>query len=172
MFRDRVGRVEEETMMRHDGRLSRMLHVLLHMEERRQPMTSEDIAKMLGTNPALVRRTLAGLREGGYVVSERGHGGGWTLGRALSEITLRDVYDAVGAPEGFALGLADDQPQCLVEQAVNVALRQTLDEARQLLMRRFAAIKVSDLRDDFAARAAALGLQLPGMTCAEAINSP
>ena len=153
--------------MRHDGRLSRMLHVLLHMEEQRRPMTSEEIARMLGTNPALVRRTLAGLREGGYVVAERGHGGGWTLGRPLAEITLADVYDAVGAPDVFALGLADDQPQCLVEQAVNTALRQTLDEARRLLLARFAEIRVSDLRDDFAARAAALGLGTH-MSCADA----
>ena len=153
--------------MRHDGRLSRMLHVLLHMEEQQRPMTSDEIAGMLGTNPALVRRTLAGLREGGYVVSERGHGGGWTLGRPLVEMTLRDVYEAVGAPEIFALGLADDQPQCLVEQAVNTALRQTLDEARALLLRRFSEIRVSDLRDDFAARAAAQAI-VPGMSCAEA----
>ncbi|MCM5557630.1 Rrf2 family transcriptional regulator [Pleomorphomonas sp. JP5] len=153
--------------MRHDGRLSRMLHVLLHMEEQKRPMTSDEIAGMLGTNPALVRRTLAGLREGGYVVSERGHGGGWMLGKPLSEMTLRDVYDAVGAPEIFALGLADDQPQCLVEQAVNMALRQSLDEAKALLLRRFAEIRVSDLRDDFAARAAALGI-IPGMSCADA----
>lgn len=152
--------------MRHDGRLSRMLHVLLHMEEQRRPMTSEEIAGMLGTNPALVRRTMAGLREGGYVVSGRGHGGGWTLARPLTEMTLRDVYEAVGAPEVFALGLAEDQPQCLVEQAVNTALRQTLDEARHLLLGRFAAIRVSDLRDDFAARAAALGLQ-PPMDCSQ-----
>lgn len=153
--------------MRHDGRLSRMLHVLLHMEEQQRPMTSDEIAGMLGTNPALVRRTLAGLREGGYVVSERGHGGGWMLGKPLAEMTLRDVYDAVGSPDIFALGLADDQPQCLVEQAVNTALRQTLDEARALLLRRFSEIRVSDLRDDFAARAAALGIT-PGMSCAEA----
>lgn len=150
--------------MRHDGRLSRMLHVLLHMEEQQRPMTSDEIAGMLGTNPALVRRTLAGLRESGYVVSERGHGGGWTLGRPLAEMTLRDVYEAVGGPEVFALGLADDQPQCLVEQAVNTALRQALDEARTLLLRRFAEIRVSDLRDDFAARAEALGIT-PQMTC-------
>ena len=153
--------------MRHDGRLSRMLHVLLHMEEQQRPMTSDEIAGMLGTNPALVRRTLAGLREGGYVVSERGHGGGWMLGKPLAEMTLRNVYDAVGAPDIFALGLADDQPQCLVEQAVNTALRQTLDEARALLLRRFSEIRVSDLRDDFAARAAALGIT-PGMSCADA----
>lgn len=153
--------------MRHDGRLSRMLHVLLHMEEQQRPMTSEEIAGMLGTNPALVRRTLAGLREGGHVVSERGHGGGWMLGRPLSDMTLRDVYDAVGAPDVFALGLADDRPQCLVEQAVNMALRRSLDEARALLLQRFAEIRVSDLRDDFASRAAALGIH-PGMSCAEA----
>ncbi|HYE44453.1 MAG TPA: Rrf2 family transcriptional regulator, partial [Caulobacter sp.] len=62
--------------MRKDSRLSRMLHVLLHMAQRHEPMTSDAIAQMLGTNPAVVRRTMAGLRDAGYVRSEKGHGGG------------------------------------------------------------------------------------------------
>jgi DNA-binding IscR family transcriptional regulator len=46
--------------VRNDSRLSRMLHVLLHMARHDAPMTSETIAKMLGTNPVVVRRTMAG----------------------------------------------------------------------------------------------------------------
>src|SRR5690606_31416785 len=106
------------------GRLSRILHVLLHMEQHRAPMTSELIGRMLGTNPALVRRIMAGLRDEGYVRSEKGHGGGWTLSRPLSDITLLDVYHSLGSPELFALGIASDTPECLVEQAVGAALGQ------------------------------------------------
>ena len=35
------------------------------------PMTSDGIAHMLGTNPVVVRRTMAGLRNSGYVGSSR-----------------------------------------------------------------------------------------------------
>src|SRR5262245_23249210 len=80
--------------MRRDSRLSDVLHVLLHMAEHSGPVTSEVLARALTTNPVIVRRVMAGLRERGYVRSEKGHGGGWVLARDLAEITLRDVYEA------------------------------------------------------------------------------
>lgn len=57
--------------MRQDNKLSRMLHVLLHMARHKGVYTSEQIAAMLGTNSAVVRRTLAGLRDAGFVASEK-----------------------------------------------------------------------------------------------------
>src|SRR3546814_19693317 len=62
------------------------------------PLTSASLAKAMQTNPVVVRRILAGLREAGFVRSEKGHGGGWTIARGLSAITMRDVYDAIGRP--------------------------------------------------------------------------
>ena len=47
-------------------------------------MTSEALAKCLGTNPVVVRRTMGSLREAGLVAAERGHGGGWRLAADLS----------------------------------------------------------------------------------------
>ncbi len=88
--------------MRSDNRLSRMLHVLLHMAEQDAPLTSETIGKMLSTNPVVVRRMMSGLRERGYVQSEKGHGGGWVLTQPLSELSLLDVYQALGEPPIFS----------------------------------------------------------------------
>lgn len=118
-------------------------------------MTSDALAQMLSTNPVVVRRTMAGLREQGYVRSEKGHGGGWVLARPLDQISLLDVYAALGEPELFALGLSDDDPQCLVEQAVNAAVSQTLLEAQALVAQRFAQVTLDDLARDFDARAQA-----------------
>src|SRR5690606_14968476 len=115
--------------MRQDSRLSRMLHVLIHMGQQDGAMTSQMIAKMLDANPVVIRRTMAGLREARYVVSVKGHGGGWTLARPLEELTLRDIYRAVGEPSVFAVGPADDMPGCLIEQAVNATLKDVLHEA-------------------------------------------
>ena len=140
--------------MNSDNRLSRMLHILIHMDQHDSPLTSDVLAGMLGTNAVVVRRTMAGLREQGYVRSEKGHGGGWTLGRPLAEISLLDVYSALGAPAVFALGLADDHPQCLVEQAVNSRIAGALDEAKALLLARFGTITVADVAGDVALRAA------------------
>ena len=88
--------------MKRDSRLSNILHALLHMAEHEQrcgrPMTSDMLATCLSTNPVVVRRTMAGLREQGLVVSEKGHGGGWQLARPLETVTLGQVHAALGEP--------------------------------------------------------------------------
>ena len=141
--------------MPSDTRLSRMLHVLIHMDRHAGPVTSETIAGMLGANPVVVRRTMAGLKAAGYLTSVKGHGGGWTLTTPLDQITLRDIHEALGSPKIFAIGLADDDPKCLVEQAVNASLEQTLGEAAGLIRGRFAAVTLGDLSRDFDDRFAA-----------------
>ena len=135
--------------MRYDTRLSDVLHVVLHMAQQEGPLTSEALAGAMKTNPVVVRRTLAGLRDQGYVRSEKGHGGGWVLARKLSDITLLDIYQALGAPALFALGHRSVSPGCLVEKAVNKALGGTFDEAQALLLSRFSRITLAQLADDF-----------------------
>lgn len=138
--------------MRTDTRLSRMLHVLIHMARHDQPATSDTIAQMLGTNPVVVRRTMALLKEQGYVTSEKGHRGGWTLARPLAEVTLLDIHQALGTSSLFAIGLSTDHPECLVEQAVNAALTDAFDAAQALLIQRLGSVTLQELADDFEAR--------------------
>lgn len=135
--------------MKRDSKLSSVLHVLLHLAHSDRPMTSEQMAAMLGTNPVLVRRVLAGLRERGYISSERGHGGGWSVTCDLAQVTLRDVYDAVGAPTVFAMGNRNEHSACLVEQAVNASLEGAFAEAEALLVRRLGEVTLADLSRDF-----------------------
>lgn len=131
--------------MRPDSRLSRMLHALIHMDRLDRPATSEALAMMLNTNPVVVRRTMAGLRRHGLVRSEKGHGGGWALAKSLDNISLLDIHRALDEPRLFAIGPSEDNPGCLVEQAVNSALEQSLEEARTLLLSRLAAVSLGDL---------------------------
>ncbi|HEX5683565.1 MAG TPA: Rrf2 family transcriptional regulator [Ideonella sp.] len=135
--------------MRTDSRLSRMLHVLLHMSRNDDPMTSEQIAAMLGTNAAVVRRTMAGLRKAGFVSSEKGHNGGWRLASDLRKITLLDVHRAVGGPKVFAIGNDRDNPDCAVERVVNEALADALQTAEALLLKRLGAVTLHDLSGKF-----------------------
>jgi len=135
--------------MKLDSRLSSILHLLLHMAQSGAPMTSEALAACLQGSPVVVRRTLAGLRNAGFVSSEKGHGGGWVLACNLHTVTLRDVYEAVGAPAVFAVGHRSDKPDCLVEQAVNEALSGALQEAHSLLVQRLGHVTLADLAADF-----------------------
>ncbi|WP_421723276.1 RrF2 family transcriptional regulator [Bauldia sp.] len=131
--------------MRTDTRLPRILHVLLHLHETDVPITSERIGRMLGMNPSLVRRTMGGLREAGIVGSTKGHGGGWYLEKRLADITLSDVYDALGEPCLFAVGTSDDTPTCLLEQAANTATESALEIARASFLGALDETTVADL---------------------------
>lgn len=141
--------------MTRDSRLSGVLHVLLHMAEQDGPVTSERLAKAMQTNPVVIRRIMAGLRERSYVCSEKGHGGGWMLACDLSELTLRDVYEALGEPPLLAIGNRTEAPGCLVEQTVNAALGGAFDEAEAMLLSRFGAVTLAQLSADFHKRLAA-----------------
>lgn len=138
--------------MKRDSRLSGVLHVLLHMEQQPGPFTSETLAKAMDTNPVVIRRVMAGLRDLGYVHSEKGHGGGWTLSCDLSKVTVRDVYIALGSPSLLAMGNRTEAPGCLVEQAVNVALDRAFDDAEALLLARFGEVTLAMLADDLRKR--------------------
>ncbi|ARR53277.1 transcriptional regulator [Rhizorhabdus wittichii DC-6] len=131
--------------MNKDTRLSDVLHVLLHMGQVDEPLTSEMLAKSMGTNPAVFRRTMAGLREAGHVHSGKGHGGGWRLARPLAEITLLDVYQALNCPTLFAIGNRSERTDCMIQKNVNAALSETMAQAEALFVRRFGEVTLDTL---------------------------
>ena len=96
--------------MKRDSKLSGVLHVLLHMAESETPTTSEALAVAMNTNPVVVRRVMAGLRQAGFVSSAKGHGGGWVISCPLSEVTLADIHAALGAPSLLALANPTERP--------------------------------------------------------------
>lgn len=131
--------------MRHDSRLPRVLHALLHLGEMDRPATSDEIAVMLATNSVVVRRTLGGLRDAGLVVSAKGHGGGWTLARPLHEISLLELYRALGSPALFAIAPDREDQTCLLAQAANAATLDALEAARDVFESRLAAVTVAEI---------------------------
>ena len=110
---------------------------------------------MLGTPAPIVRRTMGGLREHGIVSSVKGHGGGWRLIRPLAEVTMLDVYEALGEPTLFALGPAAENPSCLVERAVDARLGDAFERAAEGLRVELQATTLEHIAEDFERRLAA-----------------
>lgn len=137
-----------------------MLHVLIHMKDREGPLTSEHIAGMLQTTAPLVRRMMGGLRDIGIVTSTKGHGGGWRLARPLAEVTMLDIYEAVGAPALFALGPVQEAPTCLAEQAVDARLGNAFARAAEALRAELRATTLEQIAADFERRRSASGYDM------------
>lgn len=118
-------------------------HVLLHMlRQPDQPVTSKTMAGWGGTHSVVIRRTFAGLRRAGIVASEKGHGGGWRLARDPRMITVADIQRALA----FETPASPPQrPECLIEQAIDVALSDARAEADRVLKRRLETWTLADL---------------------------
>lgn len=142
--------------MRKDSRLSRVLHVLIHLDAFEHPVTSDTLAQMLNTNPVVVRRTMALLREQSYVKSIKGHSGGWSLAKPLNEITLLDIHQTLSENSVFTIGLTDEHTNCPIEHAVNRALKDAMDEAESLLLKRFGEVTLSELSIEFKTKLASI----------------
>lgn len=134
--------------MKTNSQLSVTLHLLLHLADSASPVTSQALAGAMHTNPVVIRRMIGGLREAGLVHSSKGHNGGWSLARDLAEITLLDVYHALGSPRLLALTHRADNPDCLVEKAVNASLGDAFEAAEALLLTRFGDVSLAALRHD------------------------
>ena len=143
--------------MRQDNRLSEAVHVLLHLVQHDGPVTSAELARGMDTNPVVIRRLMAGLRENGYVRSVKGHGGGWTLSCRPAAVTLHDIYSALGCPSILAIGNRNDGFGCLVAEAVNAALNQSFREAESLLLTRLGEVTLETLGAEVRSRVAARG---------------
>jgi DNA-binding IscR family transcriptional regulator len=113
-------------------------------------MTSEDLASRMSTDPAVVRRTMAGLRNAGIVRSEKGHGGGWSLERDLANVTMRDVHEALGISHLFTIGIRTESPGCFVEQTVNRAMQGALDVAERVLLERLGGVSLAAIAAEVA----------------------
>lgn len=150
--------------MKRDSRLSGVLHCLLHMAELGRPVTSDWLARAMQTNPVVIRRLMAGLRDAGFVASAKGHGGGWLLSCSPEHLTLRDIHEALGAPALLAVGHREQSPGCLVEQAVNAALAQAHRDAEAVLLARLGAVTLAALARDFHRRLAASGRSLAAVS--------
>jgi DNA-binding IscR family transcriptional regulator len=124
-----------------------MLHVLIHMDKRGGKTTSETIALMLGTNPVVVRRTMAPLKQAGLVTSDGGAGGGWSLARPIHDVTVRDVYEALGSPSALAISVAVDHKTCPVEQAVVASLGAVFRRTEEFMVEQMQDVTLGTLAE-------------------------
>lgn len=143
--------------MKRSSRLSIALHALVHLHA--QPgksLTSSALATCLMTNPVVVRRVLGELREAGIVDASKGPNGGWSLSRPAADITLQQVYAAMG--ERLLRTESDPGDKtCAIVRSVDRVMSDFLDDAEALLAARLARVTLSDIAND------AMGKDFPAL---------
>jgi Rrf2 family protein len=95
------------------------------------PVTSENIAGSVNTNPVFIRRVLGQLQRAGLVESQPGMGGGWRLRRDAEAVTLLEVFRAVEDGQLVALHHRPPNPACPVGRTIEHTLRGYFGEAER-----------------------------------------
>ena len=135
--------------MKRSSRLSLALHALVHLHAQpANPLTSAVLAKCLMTNAVVVRRVLGELREAGVVTASKGPNGGWSLAMPAADITLRQVYEAMGER---LLVRTDSDPGdtgCAIVRSVDRVMHDFLEDAEALLAARLARVRLTDIAKD------------------------
>ena len=116
-----------------DTRFSSAIHTLILIAASEKPMTSEDIARSVGTNASYIRKIIGSLKKKDIIESHRGISG-YTLKLKAEELTLLQIYKAVNETEAIGLFDLHQNPndQCIVGRHIKPVLTEMfmeMDEA-------------------------------------------
>jgi Rrf2 family protein len=110
-------------------------------------LTSDAIASSVDTNPVVIRRVMASLRENGLVESRPGSNGGWRLLKPARAITLRMVLDSVQEEELLSMH-AHPNPDCPVGSHIRDSLRGRFARAEKALYQSLSSQTIADILKD------------------------
>ena len=106
---------------------------------------SEAIAHSVSTNPVVVRRLVADLTRAGLVASYPGKGGGLALGRPAAQITLLEVYQAVGGETIFSFKAHTPNAACPTGAQMAKVIEQHFGAIEQGARHQLATTTLADI---------------------------
>lgn len=132
--------------MLSNTRFSMAVHVLCALAYNEgRTLGSEELARTVGTNPSFLRGLIGGLRAAGLVATHRGKGGGTTLARPPSRITLDDVYRAAESRPAIKTHECDANSPCPVAQRMDRLLAEVGRRISGVVVQELERTTVADL---------------------------
>jgi len=130
-----------------------ILGMLAWCERSRGPVTSEEMARSINTNPVVVRRVLSDLRRAGLVDTKRGVGGGVTLARSADTITLKDAYEAIEEGEElFGRHPSGPNPCCQIGPLVAELMEEVYGRAERALKESLETMTIASMSSELEMR--------------------
>ena len=128
-----------------DNKFSSAIHTLILISESDQPLTSEDIAKSVGTNASYIRKITGLLKKRGIIDSHRGVSG-FSLKVKSEDLTLLQIHQAVNETESPCLFDLHQNPndKCAVGRYIKPVLTGMFAETEDAFARALAQKTLAD----------------------------
>jgi Rrf2 family protein len=116
------------------------LRVLLCLVMERRPLGAAEISDKAKISQAYVSTIMAKLKKGGFITSNRGQIGGYSLIKRPEEITMWDVIQVMERAPQIACcaaaehGCAFEEPQCPIRKAYALAQENMEDVFQNITM--------------------------------------
>ncbi len=141
--------------MQASTRFTVAVHIIVCIDicEGEHGMTSDLLAKSIGTNPVVVRNILGQLKKAGLIETTRGCKSGITIPKPLSEITFCDIYKAVESPNEESVFQFHDNlnMQCPIARGIHPVLDDRVREIDESFMDILSGYNMKDVADDMRA---------------------
>lgn len=136
-----------------DTKFSSAIHMLILISEAQTPMSSEQIAVSVGTNPSYIRK-IAGLLKNAHIIDSRQGKSGFVLSVAPEELTLWRVYCAVEETEQIHLFDIHRNPndECIVGRHIQPTLSAMFGDIEATAQREMKEKTLRDCMNDMQTR--------------------
>lgn len=132
---------------------------ILALERDHAPVKSRVMSRLLQVSDSYLKKLLMTMARNGLIEANASRQGGYRLARSVEEITLLDVYDALGLDLGYQVTpnfaerlFPDAEHARRSEMLIEETLRRAADGFRAEL----ATVAISDLLEDDAYRNGAI----------------
>lgn len=128
-----------------DTKFSTAIHLLILVSEADSPLSSEQIARSVGTNASYIRKVATRLSRAGIIESHRGVPG-FSLIESPRDIALLDVYRAVEETEAVHVFDIHQNPSdaCIVGRNIRPVLHGMFREVEQTVEGKLADTTLAD----------------------------
>ena len=136
-----------------DTKFSSAIHMLILISEAQTPMSSEQIAVSVGTNPSYIRK-IAGLLKNANIIDSRQGKSGFVLTVAPEELSLWRVYCAVEETEQIHLFDLHRNPndECIVGRHIRPTLAAMFGDIEATAQREMKEKTLRDCMNDMQTR--------------------
>ena len=131
-----------------DTRFSSAIHTLILIAAADHPMTSEEIAASVGTNPSYIRKVTGLLRKKEIITSRQGVRG-FALTVTPEELPLYDIYRAIYESEEVHVFDLHQNPndECIVGRHIRPVLTDTFRQIEEKAEQELKGLTLKDCMD-------------------------
>ncbi|MGN1344045.1 MAG: Rrf2 family transcriptional regulator [Traorella sp.] len=137
-------------MMQISSRFTMAIHMFACIDTfTDQKMTSDFMAKSIGTNPVIIRKLLQQLKTAKLIKVARGTGG-VVITKPLDKITFLDIYRAVECTPDEELFHFHENPnqKCLIGRNIHHILDNKLERVQEAMEKELDSITLADVKKD------------------------